>query len=139
MCVHENVCRSGETTESSTRDVTYRCVNTTQTARRRRSGRHNKYEALRTRSEIAKEDGILAERAALTNAGERLSHLRYHHLHVQRSQTLTFGDGRQVTLTLTQHATQSRTRINAGSHTLICEEWVVAINRSSNMQSADYC
>ena len=52
------------------------------------------YEALRSKS--ADEQSILAERTAPTNAGERLSHLHYYHLHVQRSQTLTFGDGRQA-------------------------------------------
>ena len=46
-------------------------------------------ELWRTRMKRTDDESILAERAALTNAGERLSRLYYHHLHVQRSQTIT--------------------------------------------------
>ena len=46
--------------------------------------------------ESAEDEGILGEGSALTNAMRHLSHYQYHHLHVQRSQTLTFGAGRQV-------------------------------------------
>ena len=42
------------------------------------------------------DESILGEVSALTNAMRHLSHYQYHHLHVQRSQTLTFGAGRQV-------------------------------------------
>ena len=56
-------------------------------------------EALRTRSKSTDKQSILAERAALTRqtlGSAYISHLHYHHLHAQRSQTLTFGDGWQV-------------------------------------------
>ena len=46
--------------------------------------------------ESDEEEGILGEGSALTNAMRHLSHYQYHHLHVQRSQTLTFGAGRQL-------------------------------------------
>ena len=46
--------------------------------------------------ESDEDEGILGEGSALTNAMRHLSDYRYHHLHVQRSQTLTFGAGRQV-------------------------------------------
>ena len=42
------------------------------------------------------DESILGEGSALINAMRHLSHYQYHHLHVQRSQTLTFGAGRQV-------------------------------------------
>ena len=46
--------------------------------------------------ESAEDEGILGEGSALTNAMRHLSHYQYHHLHVQRSQTLTFGAGRRL-------------------------------------------
>ena len=42
------------------------------------------------------DESILGKGSALINAMRHLSHYQYHHLHVQRSQTLTFGAGRQV-------------------------------------------
>ena len=42
LCAHDSACRWEQTRESSTRDVTYRCEYTTQTARRRRSGHCSK-------------------------------------------------------------------------------------------------
>ena len=52
--------------------------------------------ALRASIKSDEDESILGEGSALTNAMRHLSHYQYHHLHVQRSQTFTFGVGRQV-------------------------------------------
>ena len=58
------------------------------------------------------DESILGKGSALINAMRHLSHYQYHHLHVQRSQTLTFGAGRQV-LTGSWTSTRGSWKTNA--------------------------